>query len=532
MPLAFRFAARSDVGRIRSKNDDSAYAGRHLALVADGMGGHVGGDVASASAVIDLTHLDHGGYQGQAVTELADEIQNANQNLAVLVREHPRLAGMGTTVTSLLIDDERIALCHIGDSRAYRLRGDDFTQITTDHTFVQRLIEEGRLRPEEAETHPHRNVLMRVLGDVDASPELEAEVYDTEVGERWLLCSDGLNAVVKPATIRQLLASDAELDQIAQTLIKTTLARGAPDNVTVVVLEVIDTAELTPAEQAGTGALPDPEEALTSDQLTEREQAAEAGHPPAVTPAAPWSDGPSTEAAGDHGDSSAAALRQGLEEVPHVLVGAAANATQTGRIPTVSNSAAARRATLVRTPAADSLTDLAEIDSALAGGRRRGRIIAAAIAAVLAIGLAVGAALALSWTRDQYYVGVDGDRVAIYSGISQTLGPIPLSSIDETTDLPVDDLPGYARSRVESTIPADDLGHAESIVLGLRSDAERHSRERDEDPSGSETPEDAASQEASPGSQGSGTVSFPQSEDGPEQASPEATAGPGEGGDQ
>lgn len=546
MPLAFRFAARSDVGRIRSKNDDSAYAGRHLAVVADGMGGHVGGDVASASAVIDLTHLDHGGYRGQAVTELADEIQNANQNLAVLVREQPRLAGMGTTVTSLLIDDERIALCHIGDSRAYRLRGDEFAQITTDHTFVQRLIEEGRLRPEEAETHPHRNVLMRVLGDVDASPELEAEVYDTAVGERWLLCSDGLNAVVKPATIRQLLASDAELDQIAQTLVRTTLARGAPDNVTVVVLEVVDTADLTPAEQAGTGALPDPAEALTSDQLSERQQAvaAEADRAPAGAPAAPWATGTSgtstasIPAGEDHGDSSAAALREGLEEVPHVLVGAAANATQTGRIPTVSNSAAARRATLLRTSAADSLTDLAEIDTALAGGRghRRGRIIGAVVAGVLALGLAVAAALALSWTRDQYYVGVDGDRVAIYSGVSETLGPVRLSSIDETTDLPVEDLPGYARSRVESTIPADDLGHAQSIVLGLRSDADRYSREQDEDPSSTEAPEDAAREEASPSSEGSGTVSFPQTEDGPaggpEQGPPETGAGPDEGGEQ
>ena len=508
MALAFRFAARSDVGRIRSKNDDSAYARRHLAVVADGMGGHVGGDVASASAVIDLTHLDRGGFGGHAVTELADEIQNANQNLAELVRQQPRLAGMGTTVTSLLIDGDQIALCHIGDSRAYRLRGDAFEQITTDHTFVQRLIEEGRLRPEEAETHPHRNVLMRVLGDVDASPELEAEVYDAVVGERWLLCSDGLNAVMKPAAIESLLRSDAELDEIAQTLVRATLKRGAPDNVTVVVLEVVDAADLESADTDLTGALPDPDEALTSDQLTERARAsAPAQEPEAVTAPAPWAAS-AQEQPQEPQDTSAAELRRGLDELPHVLVGAAANATQTGRIPTVSGSAAARRATLVRTSAADSLTDISEVDSALQtrSSHRRGRIIGSVVAILVVAALVVAGALAYAWTRGQYFVGSDGDNVAIYQGVDQSLGPIQLSEVQQSTDLAVYDLPGYARSRVEDTIAADDLGHAESIVLGLRSDAARSDRERQE---AEDEAQDSASREPSPGS--TGTVNYPES---------------------
>lgn len=525
MPLAFRFAARSDVGRIRSKNDDSAYAGRHLAVVADGMGGHVGGDIASASAVLDLTHLDRSGFGGQAVTELADEIQNANQNLAELVRQHPRLAGMGTTVTSLLIDGDQIALCHIGDSRAYRLRGEEFAQITTDHTFVQRLIEEGRLRPEEAETHPHRNVLMRVLGDVDASPELEADVFDTAVGDRWLLCSDGLNAVVKPAMIEQLLRSDAELDEIAQMLVRTTLDRGAPDNVTVAVLEVVDAVDLPARHLDGAGAFPDPEETLTSDQITEREQAASS---PAAAVAAPWADdaSPSSPPAEDEADSSAAELRRGLEETPHVLVGAAANATQTGRIPTVSDSAAARRATLLRTRAADQLADMDAVDLVLQRGRgkRRSRLIGSLIAVIVVLALGIAAALAYSWTRDQHYIGVDDGQVAIYSGIPQSLGPLELSRVEQRTDLDVDLLPGYARSRVESTIPADDLGHAQSIVLGLRSDASRYSRERD-DAQAEPTKAPSASATPSPTPHDTGTVAFPEAED---TASPSPTDG-GEG---
>ncbi len=190
MGIAFRFAARSDVGRVRSKNDDSGYAGHYLAVVADGMGGHVGGDVASATTVLDLAPLDHAGFNGNAGVYLADEIVNANIIMNELVDLNPRLAGMGTTCTALLIDGDRIEMAHIGDSRAYRLRGGIFEQVTTDHTFVQRLLQEGRISPEDAAQHPHKNVIMRVLGDVDASPELELRTLDAQVGEKWILSSD------------------------------------------------------------------------------------------------------------------------------------------------------------------------------------------------------------------------------------------------------------------------------------------------------------------------------------------------------
>ncbi|WP_047691204.1 PP2C family serine/threonine-protein phosphatase [Kocuria sp. ZOR0020] len=512
MALVFRFAARSDVGRVRSKNDDSAYSGHHLAVVADGMGGHVGGDVASASAVIDLTHLDRDGYDGDATTVLADEIQNANQNLADLVKQHPRLGGMGTTVTSLIIDQENISLCHIGDSRAYRLRGGELEQITTDHTFVQRLIDEGRLRPEEAETHPHRNVLIRVLGDVDASPEIESELIPTAPGERWLLCSDGLNAVVRPEMIQRLLSADSELDVIAQALVDVTLQRGAPDNVTVVVLEVVDAADVEALGVPLSGALPDPEDALTSDQISDRD-----ANPPTAEPAAadrPWAQpgagaatastdasteaDPNTQAPQEPvGPSSAAALRQDLELHPHILVGAAANATQTGRIPTVSDSAIARRATLLRTNATDQLADISEVDQALGAGRKRrtGRWIALAVALLLVAGLAVAALSASSWVQERYYVGVSEGRVAIYNGVSQSLGPVQLSQVEDTSEIQVDELSPYSRSRVENTIPANSLEHAQSIVDGLRAD----------EATADQSPEATAS----PSPSGSGTVSFP-----------------------
>ena len=229
-PLIMRYAARSDVGRIRSKNDDSAYVGRHLAVVADGMGGHAGGDIASASTVLDMIHLDHADYDGDAGTVLADEIQTANSLLSELVHINPKLAGMGTTVTALLLAQDQLHFAHIGDSRAYRLRDGEFEQVSIDHTFVQRLIDEGRLLPEEAESHPHKNVLMRVLGDVDASPELDLATIDVTPGERWLLCSDGLNYVAGHV-VERVVRETKDLRECVELLVELTLEAGSLDNV-------------------------------------------------------------------------------------------------------------------------------------------------------------------------------------------------------------------------------------------------------------------------------------------------------------
>src|SRR6478736_483387 len=265
-PLIMRYAARSDVGRVRAKNDDSAYVGRHLAVVADGMGGHAGGDVASAATVLDMIHLDSPDHGYDAGTVLADEIQTANSLLSELVHINPKLAGMGTTVTALLLANGKLHFAHIGDSRAYRLRDGEFKQVSVDHTFVQRLIDEGRLRPEEAETHPHKNVLMRVLGDVDASPELDLDVLDVEPGERWLLCSDGLNYVAGHV-VERTVRETPDLRECVETLVDLTLEAGSPDNVTVVLVDIaeqtpddVNTAsvEVVPAPVTGTARSPQP----------------------------------------------------------------------------------------------------------------------------------------------------------------------------------------------------------------------------------------------------------------------------------
>ena len=346
MSLVFRFAARSDTGVVRSKNDDSGYAGRYFGVVADGMGGHAGGNVASASTVLDLAHLDTRGFTAPE-TVLPDEIQTANAFLNRLVQANPKLAGMGTTITSVLITGDRMQFAHIGDSRAYRLKKGRFRQVSKDHTFVQRLVDEGRLDPAQAEHHPHKNVLMRVLGDVDASPELDITSFPVEAGERWLLCSDGLNAVVSDRLIEQKLRSTQTLESIVDDLVDLTIGGGAPDNVTVVCLEVVEADEEdltanrpTPLSPAAVASASEVYEPPQEELPVPEEDTTEAEHPMEMVPVVNL-DALSEHPPEDHDELSplaASMLGQDLEARPHRLVGAAAQATETGMIPLVRRS--------------------------------------------------------------------------------------------------------------------------------------------------------------------------------------------------
>lgn len=508
-PLIMRYAARSDVGRVRAKNDDSAYVGRHLAVVADGMGGHAGGDVASAATVLDMIHLDHDDYDGDAGTVLADEIQTANSLLSELVHINPKLAGMGTTVTALLLAEGKLHFAHIGDSRAYRLRNGEFEQVSVDHTFVQRLIDEGRLRPEEAETHPHKNVLMRVLGDVDASPELDLDTLDVQPGERWLLCSDGLNYVAGHV-VERTVRETKNLRECVELLVDLTLEAGAPDNVTVVMVEIaeqtpddVNTAavDVVPAPAAlpaagtaaaapGTTGTVVPRTGSTygaAPAPAESSGKAGAGQTAAAekSPAAAGSGGDSstdsatdgaTDGAADNKEPepstdphlgehlSAEVLREELSGRPHELVGAAASAAESGSIPSIAGRTVARRAATVLTHKSDQAREDAE-EYKPAGRPRRwlAVAIAAAIVAVLTIGLWLGYA----WTQTRYYIGEHDQHVAIFNGVSQRLGPIQLSTLETVTDIRMSDLPEFSQQRVRQTVPARDLYDAQRIVKNL-----------------------------------------------------------------
>ena len=509
-PLIMRYAARSHVGRVRAKNDDSAYVGRHLAVVADGMGGHAGGDVASAATVLDMIHLDHDDYDGDAGTVLADEIQTANSLLSELVHINPKLAGMGTTVTALLLAEGKLHFAHIGDSRAYRLRNGEYEQVSIDHTFVQRLIDEGRLRPEEAETHPHKNVLMRVLGDVDASPELDLDTLAVQPGERWLLCSDGLNYVAGHV-VERTVRETPDRSECADLLVELTLEAGAPDNVTVVVLDIAEQtpddvrtaavdvvpplaspAAATSAPAASAGPVtaspvraekPSGETGTTGETGAKNDAGDTAASAAAATTGNPDAPGPGSAGDGKVADKaadgkepetstdphlgehlSAEVLRDELSRRPHELVGAAVAAAESGSIPSIAGRTVARRAATVLTHKSEQARE--DADDFKAAGRPRRWLtvsIAAAIVALLAVGLWIGYA----WTQTRYYIGEHDQHVAIFNGVSQQLGPIQLSTLEAVTDIKMSDLPEFSQQRVRQTVPARDLYDAQRIVKNL-----------------------------------------------------------------
>ena len=243
MAIALRYAARSDVGLVRSNNQDSGYAGPSLLVIADGMGGHAGGDVASSLAIGEMAPLDGESHGADAVlNHLSDAIHAAHRELLERVVEEPALSGMGTTVTALLRTGGRLALAHIGDSRAYLLRDGQLTQITRDHTFVQRLVDDGRITLEEAEQHPQRSVLMRVLSDVIDDVEPDLSMREAKLGDRYLLCSDGLSGVVSFETIQDTMAAGKDPGPTCEQLVQLALRSGAPDNVTCIVADIVDAA--------------------------------------------------------------------------------------------------------------------------------------------------------------------------------------------------------------------------------------------------------------------------------------------------
>lgn len=246
MPIGLRYAARSDVGLVRSDNQDSGYAGPHLLAVADGMGGHAGGDIASATVITELVELDHDSLgAAEASKQLGAALRRANAEIARIAQERSELTGMGTTTTALMRARNKLILAHIGDSRAYLRRGGEVTQITTDHSFVQTLIDEGRITEDEASTHPQRSVVTRVLtGEDHDEPDVSAR--EARIGDRYLLCSDGLSGFVARDTIEEQLAADAGPAEVADALVALALKAGAPDNVTVIVADVVDPSGPTP----------------------------------------------------------------------------------------------------------------------------------------------------------------------------------------------------------------------------------------------------------------------------------------------
>jgi serine/threonine protein phosphatase PrpC len=235
--LVLRYAARSDRGLVRANNEDSVYAGARLLALADGMGGHAAGEVASQLVIAALAHLDDDEPGGDLLSKLDDAVREGNSAIAAHVEADPDLEGMGTTLTAILFDGNRLGLVHIGDSRGYLLRDGELAQITKDDTFVQTLVDEGRITAEEAHSHPQRSLIMRALTGHEVDPTLI--MREARAGDRYLLCSDGLSDPVSHETILEALQIQ-DVAESADRLIELALRGGGPDNVTVVVADVID----------------------------------------------------------------------------------------------------------------------------------------------------------------------------------------------------------------------------------------------------------------------------------------------------
>lgn len=238
MSLHLRYAAVSDRGVVRQGNQDSLYAGPHFIAVADGMGGMAAGDLASAIVINTIARLDEPPPDDSVADELADTIAEANRAIRRAVAEDPQKEGMGTTLTAMWFDGEWFNMVHIGDSRAYRMRDGGFEQITVDDTYVQMLVDEGRITAEEAERHPQRSLLLRALGASEVEPAFQT--LKGVPGDRILLCSDGLTGPVSDADIALTLQSAAEPIEAVESLVSQALEAGAPDNVTVLIADVVE----------------------------------------------------------------------------------------------------------------------------------------------------------------------------------------------------------------------------------------------------------------------------------------------------
>jgi serine/threonine protein phosphatase PrpC len=404
--------AASDIGRVRSSNQDSGYAGFNLFFVADGMGGHAGGDIASALVAQRVAQADAIYDSPEKAGEILREtIWQANTVLRESCKEHPELSGMGTTFSGMIIVGDKATIAHIGDSRIYRARDGEVKQITSDHTFVQRLVETGRITAEEALVHPRRSVLMRVLGDMDEFPEIDIETYDVLPGDRWMMCSDGLSGPVPESVMDRLMLSKIDSYEATELLVGEALEFGAPDNVTVVVVDIVNAKNQTDfvpsARFVGSGA----NDVVIDDRKGRRilKILNPLNLPDIILRR--------TEDPTDYVPESDEYLEKILRETR----------------------------TTIRWRYVRQLATVVLIFAAVAAG---------------VIGI-------YNWSQDRYYVADNGGYVTIYKGIKESLGPLKFSSVYQTTTLKLTDLPEYQRYLVERSITATDRKDADRILNEL-----------------------------------------------------------------
>lgn len=398
-------SSQSDKGKVRASNQDSGYSGVNLYVVADGMGGHAGGDIASALATQHVAKIDDVYPDSdQAISSLLEAMREANRNLSETVDKFGYLAGMGTTMDAVLFTGNIANIAHIGDSRVYLMRDSVMTQITKDHTFVQQLIDAGKLNEEEALVHPRRNVILRVLGDTSEEPNFDIHQLEVKPGDKLLLCSDGLCGVVPNFLIEQNMRI-ANLDEAIELLIDEAKEYGAPDNVTVLLLEVHDEEELGDHQQPVTWLGSAANEVVIKQNSAGR--ILEMFSPKA------WFD----------------AFRHiGRKETFYSVDDAALDKA------------------------------IREFDGKVRSWKKRGTAL------FIALALLTGGAIwgVFSYIQTRYYLGVENGNVAIYQGIKESFGGIGFSTLYKESEIKVTDLPDFQQELILKSISAESLADAES----------------------------------------------------------------------
>ena len=440
--LQVRAFGATHTGRVRAGNEDSFLVGDRVYAVADGMGGHQAGEIASDAALEPLRGLDLSDVTDPTVIGelLADAIRDANTLVVERASADPELEGMGTTLTAVAVRDSQLHVAHVGDSRAYLSRDDEaMSQLTTDHTLVERLVHEGRLSRDEAATHPQRNVITRAIGH-EATVEVEVLPPITlRDGDQVLLCSDGLSGPVPDARIAETLAQTIDGDNAVRALLALANEAGGPDNITAVLVRVGDRWSTATATTAAAGG-------STTQQL-----------------ATPEDDGTGGVAGGRAGGASAGGRAGGLTD-DEAEPSTSQVAIDTSAPP--SGEPWAERMGRVGAPPG------AEVPGE--DGRRstmvRALITAGAVVALLAV-VAGGAAFLLSRS---YFVGEHDGTLAIYRGVPQEIAGISVSRVidDEISATPVDEFPAFRQQTIREGLTAQSLDDARRIVTDLQGQLE------------------------------------------------------------
>ncbi|WIY84283.1 protein phosphatase 2C domain-containing protein [Propionimicrobium sp. PCR01-08-3] len=512
MAFSLKISAHSEIGLVRNNNQDSAYISPHLIVVADGMGGAAAGDLASSVAIRELRRTDKQNLSDQRHDERAPQtargdeepsdgdapltgdaplaadapiaataplagddmlealsgaLSKANDAISDLVNWDHSLEGMGTTVCGAMFSGTQYGIGHIGDSRGYLLRDGQLTRLTHDHSWVQSLLDAGRITPEEAATHPHRSLLLKVLNGQPAhTPDFT--LVDAKLGDRVLFCSDGLCGMVDDEVIHTLLAADKPLDDIVKSLTSAAYQGGGLDNITMIVADVVDY-----------------DEAL--QQV-----------PPQVIGAAAAMKIPDT----DFSDPA------GLEELVE----------QTARVPR-------QRVPLAGTPLDDDLPEgVIDPDRYEAirytphmPGRKR-RWIGWALTIILVLALVSGGAFAgRAYLDSQYFIGPEDEQAAIYQGLPEDVFGHSLADLVKPSEIQVSDLPPYYEAKVRNKeLRFDAVDQAQGTLDKLGEMAERCKAEREAsgEPSTPQAP-DPTSSENPEGSPSSGPEDTASAEDSP-----------------